>query len=148
MSAIIVVCSECGAKSRIPDIKQHLGPKCGKCKAALEIKEHVVPVELSDAIMDGFIKSEKLPVLVDFFSPTCGPCSTLAPVLRNLSKKHFGKMLVCTVDTSKNPGCAAYYKIKGVPTLVFFKNGEILEQITGLPDVNVLESKMQYFTSK
>ena len=145
MSSIVVVCSECNAKSRIPDMKQHLGPKCGKCKAALEIKEHVVPVQLTDASMDSFIKSVKLPVLVDFFSPTCGPCSTLAPVLRNLSRKHFGRILVCTVDTSKNPGCAAFYKITGVPTLIFFRNGEILEQLTGLPEVTLLESKIEYF---
>jgi thioredoxin 2 len=148
MSNIVVPCSDCGAKSRIPDMKQHLSPKCGKCKAALEVKDHVVPVELTDGNMDGFIKAEKLPVLVDFFSPTCGPCSTLAPVLRNLTKKYYKKMIVSTVDTSRNPGCAAYYKIKGVPTLIFFNKGEILEQITGFPDVTLLESKMQYYSSK
>lgn len=146
MASIVVLCPECGGKNRIPDTKQHLGPKCGKCKARLELKEHTVPVELSDADMDSFIKREKLPVLVDFFSPTCGPCSTLAPVLRNLTRKYYKKLLVCTVDTSRNPGCSAYYKIQGVPTLIFFKNGEILDQITGLPDVSLLESKMDYYS--
>ncbi|MFT5698751.1 MAG: thioredoxin [Desulforhopalus sp.] len=145
MNSIVVSCSDCGTKSRIPDTKQHLLPKCGKCKARLPVKDFVVPVELSDGNMDGFIKGEKLPVLVDFFSPTCGPCATLAPVLRNFTKKYFNKVIVATVDTSKNPGCAAYYKIKGVPTLIFFKNGEVVDQITGLPEVAVLESKIKYY---
>ena len=146
MGSIIVSCAECKAKNRIPDVKQHQSPQCGKCKVALQVKEFVVPVELSDTNMDEYIKNEKLPVLVDFFSPTCGPCMTLAPVLRKLTKTFYKKIVIATVDTSKNPGCAAFYKIKGVPTLIFFKNGTIVEQITGLPDVSLLESKLEYFS--
>ena len=148
MASIVVPCAECGAKSRIPDMKQHLGPKCGKCKSALELKDYVVPVELSDSTMDSFIKAEKLPVLVDFFSPTCGPCSTLAPVLKNMTRKYFKRIIICTADTSRNPGCSAYYKIKGVPTLMFFKAGSIVDQIEGLPDLSLLESKIQYYAGK
>ena len=144
MSSIIVPCSACGAKSRVPDMKQHQQPRCGKCKAPLQIKEFVVPVELSDAHMDDFVRGADLPVLVDFFSPTCGPCTTLAPILHNLTKKFHGKIIIATIDTSKNPGCSAYYKIKGVPTLIFFKNGERVDQITGLPDIAFLESKLKY----
>lgn len=144
--SIVVPCSKCRVKSRIPDMKQHLLPKCGNCKSLLQVKDFVVPVELSDTNMDSFIKNEKLPVLVDFFSPTCGPCSTLAPVLKTLAKKFFRKVVVATVDTSRNPGCAAFYQIKGVPTLIFFKNGEIVDQIMGLPEPSLLESKMDYFS--
>lgn len=146
MASVIVPCSQCGGKNRIPDIKQHHDPKCGKCKAAIELQGYAVPIELTDKNMDGFIKGESLAVLVDFFSPTCGPCSTLAPVLVNLTRKFFKKIVVCTVDTSKNPGCSAYYKIKGVPTLIFFRDGAIVDQITGLPDVSLLESKMDYYS--
>lgn len=146
MGSIVVSCVECGAKNRVPDVKQHQLPQCGKCKAPLQVQESVVPVELTDGNMDGYVKNEKLPVLVDFFSPTCGPCTTLAPVLRKLTKTFYKKVIVATVDTSKNPGCAAFYKIKGVPTLIFFKNGTIVDQITGLPDVSLLESKLEYFS--
>lgn len=146
MSSIVVSCLECGAKNRIPDVKQHKLPQCGKCKVSLQVKEFVVPVELTDTNMDGFVKSEKLPVLVDFFSPTCGPCLTLAPVLKNLTKKFYKKVVVATVDTSKNPGCSAYYQIKSVPTLIFFKNGVVVDQITGLPGISLLESKLEYLS--
>ena len=144
MSSIIVPCSACGTKNRIPDMKQHQHPRCGKCKTPLQVKECVVPVELSDANMDNFIRDVNLPVIVDFFSPTCSPCTTLAPILHKLTKKFFAKIVIATIDTSKNPGCSAHYKIKGVPTLIFFKNGEIVDQITGLPDVAFLESKLKY----
>jgi thioredoxin 2 len=148
MATVIVSCSACGGKNRIPDMKQHLHPKCGRCKAPLVIDRFVVPVELSDANMDSFVKSASLPVLVDFFSPTCGPCKTLAPVLRNLARKFHCKIIVATVDTSTNPGCSGFYKIKGVPTLMFFKDGAVVDQIVGLPEPAMLESKMEYFAGK
>jgi len=146
MGSIVVSCLECGTKNRIPDVRQHQLPQCGKCKVPLQVKEFVVPVELTDDNMDGYVKSSKLPVLVDFFSPTCGPCTTLAPVLKTLAKKFYRKVVVATVDTSHNPGCAAFHQIKGVPTLIFFKNGEIIDQITGLPDLSLLESKLDYLS--
>jgi thioredoxin len=106
----------------------------------------VMPVELTDGNMDAYVKSSKLPVLVDFFSPTCGPCITLAPVLKTLAKKFHRKVVIATVDTSRSPGCSAFYQIKGVPTLIFFKNGDIIDQITGLPDLSLLESKLDYIS--
>ncbi|TKB09133.1 co-chaperone YbbN [Desulforhopalus sp. IMCC35007] len=148
MATIVISCAACGGKNRIPDTKQHLHPKCGKCKAPLVVDSFVVPVELFDANMDSFVKSASLPVLVDFFSPTCGPCKTLAPLLRNLAKKFHHKIIIATVDTSTNPGCSAFYKIRGVPTLIFFKNGTVVDQIVGLPEPAMLESKLVYFAKK
>ena len=59
MTSIVVSCSECGAKNRIPDVRQHQAPQCGKCKVPLQVKAFVVPVELSDGNMDGYVKNEK-----------------------------------------------------------------------------------------
>jgi thioredoxin 2 len=100
---------------------------------------------LGDATLHDFLQGAKLPVLVDFFSPTCGPCASLAPLLDNLTRQFFGKMIVVKVDTSKHLGCASHFQIRGVPTLIFFKDGRILDQIVGLPDVNHLKAKMAYF---
>lgn len=145
MASIIVTCGACAAKNKISDMKQHLHPRCGKCKEILDIKSHAVPIELGDAGMDEFLQAAKLPVLVDFFSPTCGPCASLAPILGSLTKQFLGRILVAKVDTSKNPGCAAHFQIRGVPTLIFFKSGRELEQIVGLPDANHLKAKMEYY---
>lgn len=145
MGAIIVICDGCAAKNKISDMKQHLHPRCGKCRKALDIRDHAVPIDLGDASLDEFLKAAQLPVLVDFFSPTCGPCASLAPLLVSLARQFLGRILVAKVDTSKNPGCAAHFHIRGVPTLIFFKNGRELEQIVGLPDTSHLQAKMEYY---
>lgn len=148
MQTIIVPCSVCEVKSRIPVEKQHLQPRCGKCKAPLQVKDFAVPVVLTDTSMDVFVKNERLPVLVDFFSPTCGPCQTLAPILREYARTYLGRLVIAIVDASRNPGCSAFYKISGVPTLIFFKDGGIVDRLTGLPDKGLLESKLDYLCGK
>lgn len=145
MGEVIIKCAKCEAKNKVVDVKQHLQPRCGKCKEPLAIKSQAIPVELGDATMDAFLQAAPLPVCVDFFSPTCGPCRSLAPVLDDLTRQFFGKVIVAKVDTSKNPGCATHFQIRGVPTLLFFKNGKVVEQIVGLPETGHLKAKMTYY---
>ena len=95
--------------------------------------------------MDEFLQAAKLPVLVDFFSPTCGPCSSLAPLLDSMARQFFGRIILAKVDSSSNPGCAAHFQIRGVPTLIFFKNGRKVEEMVGLPDISHLKAKMEYY---
>lgn len=135
MKSIVVACSNCGTKNRIPADKQHLGPKCGKCKALLSLGTAAVPVELDDSTFSGFTSRASKPVLVDFFSPTCGPCRLLAPTIDTMARKFYGRVIIAKLDTSSNHMTAAQYRIKGVPTLLFFKNGTLVDQVTGaLPE--------------
>ncbi len=145
MGEVVIKCAKCETKNKVVDVKQHLQPRCGKCKEPLEIKSRAIPVELGDATMDAFLQAAALPVCVDFFSPTCGPCRSLAPVLDDLTRQFFGKVIVAKVDTSKNPGCATHYQIRGVPTLLFFKKGKVVDQIVGLPETGHLKAKMTYY---
>lgn len=145
MGAVIIQCAKCETKNKVIDVKQHLQPRCGKCKGPLGIKNQAVPVELGDATMDAFLQDASLPVCVDFFSPTCGPCRSLAPVLDDLTRQFFGKVIVAKVDTSRNPGCSAHFQIRGVPTLLFFKDGKMVDQIVGLPEASHLKAKMTYY---
>ncbi|MFH0783922.1 MAG: thioredoxin domain-containing protein [Pseudomonadota bacterium] len=145
MGAVVIQCAKCETKNKVADVKQHLQPRCGKCKEPLDVKSHAVPVELGDATMDAFLQAARLPVCVDFFSPTCGPCKSLAPVLDDLTRQFFGKVIVAKVDTSKNPGCATHFQIRGVPTLLFFQKGKMVEQIVGLPEPGHLKAKMTYY---
>ena len=135
MNSLVIACSSCGTKNRIPADKQHLRPKCGNCKTAISLAESVVPVELDDSDFQGFINQVSKPVMVDFFSPTCGPCRMLAPTIDSMAKKFFGRVIIAKLDTSRNQKAATQYKIRGVPTLFFFKNGELVDQKTGaLPE--------------
>ncbi len=80
--------------------------------------------------------------MVDFYSPTCGPCKSIAPVIAALSKEYLGKVIIATLDTSTNPGTAMHYKIRGVPSLLFFKNGQVVDQIVGAPPEVQLRQKL------
>jgi hypothetical protein len=98
VNSIIITCNNCGTRNRIPAEKQHLGPKCGNCKTALSLREAAVPVELDDSSFDSFINQATKPVMVDFFSPTCGPCRMLAPIIDTLAKKFYGRVIIAKLD--------------------------------------------------
>lgn len=142
MNSLILACPSCSAKNRIPAGKQHLSPKCGKCGARINRPSQAVPVELTDSEFQSFIAGATLPVLVDFYSPTCGPCKALAPVIANLSKAYLGRVIIAKIDTSTNPGTAMHYQIRGVPSLLFFKNGQMFDQIVGAPPEHQLRQKL------
>ena len=140
MNSIEIACTQCGTKNRIPADKQHLGPKCGKCKTAISLGNAAVPVELDDSTFSGFISTVAKPVMVDFFSPTCGPCRTFAPVINTMARKFYGRLIIAKLDTSRNQMAASQYRIRGVPTLLFFKNGELMDQVTGaLPEQELVQ---------
>ena len=74
----------------------------------------------------------KEPVAVDFYAEWCGPCKMLSPVLEKFSEKYSGKVKVAKVDVDSNPELAGRFRIRGVPTMVFFKEGKVVDQVVGL----------------
>lgn len=143
MSGIIVACKHCGVKNRIPLKKQHLQPRCGKCSKPVKVGTSAAPVKLGDADFQKFIHEAELPVMVDFFASTCGPCQALAPVIDNMAVRYLGKVIIAKVDTGTNPGTSAHYQIRGVPTLLFFKDGEMVDQVVGAPPEPALVDRLE-----
>jgi thioredoxin 1 len=88
------------------------------------------------------INSEK-PTLLDFHATWCGPCKTLAPILEDVKKELKGDIRILKIDVDKNQQVAARYKIRGVPTMILFKNGEIVWRESGVMDRNTLISKIK-----
>jgi len=83
------------------------------------------------------------PVAVDFFAEWCGPCKSLAPMLEKLSDQYAGKVKVVKVDIDQEPGLAARFGVRGVPTMIFFREGKVVDQVVGLLPPSNLAAKFE-----
>ena len=81
-------------------------------------------------------------VMVDFWATWCGPCKIVAPVVEELAREYEGKAKFAKVNTDENADLASRYNIRGIPTLIFFKDGEIKDQIVGAVPKAQLKSKI------
>jgi thioredoxin 2 len=142
MNHFIVKCQACGAGNRIPAAKQHLGPRCGRCRQPLDIRGTAVPVELNDTDFQSFIANSPLPVMVAFLSPSCGYCRMMIPVIDSVARRYANRFIVAKIDTSQSPGTSSRFRLRGVPALLFFKGGKKVDQLEGAVDEGTLVRKM------
>ncbi len=101
--------------------------------------------EVTDATFNELVAQSEVPVLLDFYADWCGPCKVLSPFIRELAEEYEGKALVAKVDTQVNPGLSQHFKIKSIPTLMFFKNGEVVARYQGLVPKPNLEEILNRF---
>jgi thioredoxin 1 len=89
-------------------------------------------LEFSDATFQSDVLDSKDPVLVDFWAPWCGPCKMLAPTIEQLAGDFSGKVRIGKLNTDENPKTPTSYGISGIPTVLIFKGGEVVEKFVGL----------------
>jgi thioredoxin 1 len=88
-------------------------------------------VVLSDSNFDAEVLQAALPVLVDFWAPWCGPCKSIGPVIDELAKTYAGKLTVAKLNVDEHPQAPARYNVRGIPNLIIFKDGSVVDQIVG-----------------
>ena len=86
---------------------------------------------LTESTFDELINSSTEPVIVDFWAEWCGPCKMIAPILEEVAKEYDGKITIAKMDVDANQAVPAQFGIRGIPTLILFKNGEVAAQKVG-----------------
>lgn len=104
-------------------------------------------IEVTSATWDKEVLQSNHVVMVDFWAVWCGPCRMVAPTVEELAKEYMGKLKVTKLNTDENPDIASRYKIMGIPTLMFFKNGEKIDQIVGAVPKPQLKAKIDSLLS-
>ncbi len=100
-------------------------------------------VEFTDENFDADVLQSSTPVLVDFWATWCAPCKAIAPVLEKLAGEYSGKIKIGKVNVDENPSTPGQYGVRGIPTLILFKDGQIVDQLVGAVPKNQLESLLQ-----
>ena len=93
------------------------------------MSEHIL--QISDAEFDEKVLKSATPVLVDFWAEWCGPCKMIAPILEEIGAEYQGRMTVAKVNIDNNPGTPQRYGVRGIPTMILFKDGEVLATKVG-----------------
>jgi len=116
-----VSCLQCGAINNFPVEAAGKTVVCGRCRNPLPVPGTVL--ELPEQAAATLIQRSGLPVLVDFYSPTCGPCLMMHPLVERLAKRRAGELMVIKVNTENSQELAAGFGIKAVPTFVIISKG-------------------------
>ena len=99
-------------------------------------------LEITDANYEELVVNSDKPVMIDFWAVWCGPCRMIAPIVEEMSTEYEGKAVIGKVDVDSNPGIAMKYGIRNIPTVLFVKNGEVVDKQVGAVPKPVLAGKL------
>ena len=100
-------------------------------------------VHVTDANFEEAVVQSDRTVLVDFWAPWCGPCRMVGPIVEEVGVEYEGKAVVAKVDVDSNPGITAKYGIRNIPTILFFKNGDVADKQVGAVPKSTIVNKLE-----
>ncbi len=100
-------------------------------------------LELTDANFEELVIKSDKPAIVDLWAEWCGPCRMVGPLVEEMSHEYEGRAVIGKLDVDSNPGISAKYGIRNIPTILFFKNGEIADKQVGAVPKSVLVAKLE-----
>jgi thioredoxin 2 len=123
-----MTCAHCRATNRVPAARVSEQPVCGRCGQPLLDGR---PLELSDTDFDAVVAASRLPVLVDFWAPWCGPCRAMAPAFEQAGRTLQGRALLVKVNSDESPQLSARFGVRSIPTLVRLQGGRETHRQSG-----------------
>ena len=131
--SLLIVCPDCTALNRVPNLRLDQQPQCGQCHQSL-FSGH--PVRLTSGNFDRHIQKNGIPVLVDFWAPWCGPCRSMAPHFEQAAQLLEPRIRLAKLDTEAENALGSAYGIRSIPTLVLFKDGREIARQSGAMGLN------------
>ncbi len=138
VSIAFVRCTKCKAINRFPADKLKSIPRCGKCKALLEISKQTIEATVSNFEQE--VMAWPGLVFVEFWSHRCGHCLRIAPIVEELAHERAGLMKVVKVNIDNEPLLASRFQIQATPLMMLYRNGDKLSEIAGALPKEQLEA--------
>ena len=144
----VVVCSNCKAKNRVDESRLAKGEaKCGRCGQKLEAAgaaQESKPSVITDQTFEREVLGARGgPVLVDCWAPWCGPCRIIGPVMDQLAAESQGQYRIAKLNVDENPQVAARFQISSIPTMLLFKDGQLIDRLIGVQPKQTIAERLR-----
>jgi thioredoxin 2 len=133
----IMTCPSCAQRNRVAFAAREA--RCGRCKTSLSAPSE--PIEVSDSgAFDALVRAARLPIVVDFWAPWCGPCRMVAPEIARVAASNAGRIIVVKVNTDALPDLGERFRIRSIPTMTVMADGKEVARTTGARPAAEIES--------
>jgi thioredoxin 2 len=143
----VIVCTKCGTKNRVEESRLATSEAvCGRCGQTLQTvagEQDTKPFVVTDQTFEQEVMQTKgRPVLVDCWAPWCGPCRMISPTLDQLAAESQGRYRIAKLNVDENPQTSASFRIASIPTLLIFKDGQLVDRIVGVQPKQAIAERL------